>query len=342
MSTDDFAVLDNLEMIVVVDNETDTLSSIDPGVDQMAEMASLLTRLLPTRYHDGHPGVSVFDHLCVACHGFSVLLRGRRGEEVRSVLFDVGPYGGTWLDNAARWIDLASIECIFLSHWHADHSGGFPVVVEAIAAARGRGSGGTIRRPTSGPTGPAGRAVAVRDDCPIAAGADVRPDHGGRRKDCPEQRAPPCCGALRRQRPDQRVTEYETGLVGHHTSRDDRGEPDPSILDERLLAAHVRGRGVSVLSACSHAGVVNASLTARELASGLPIDVVLGGYHLAGLAMEQGSMKPSATSPTWSLLRRCPWSLHGLARQSRARRSLAPGRYGPSVVGSRYVLNAQS
>ena len=169
MSTDDFAVLDNLEMIVVVDNETDTLSSIDPGVDQMAEMASLLTRLLPTRYHDGHPGVSVFDHLCVACHGFSVLLRGRRGEEVRSVLFDVGPYGGTWLDNAARlgstWLRSSASSC----------RTGMPTTPEAFPSSSkrspllaGRGSGGTIRRPTSGPTGPAGRAVAVRDDCPIA------------------------------------------------------------------------------------------------------------------------------------------------------------------------------
>jgi len=44
----------------------------------------------------------------------------------------------------------------------------------------------------------------------------------------------------------------------------------------------VRGRGVSGLSACSHAGVVNACLAARAAFGGLPIDVVLGGYHLAG------------------------------------------------------------
>ena len=137
MNVDDFPVLEHLEMIVVVDNETDTLSSIDPGVDQLPEMASLLRRMPPTLHHDGYPGVSVFEHLCVACHGFSVILRGRRGKEERSVLFDVGPYGDTWLDNAARLgVELASIECVFLSHWHGDHSGGFPVVVAAIAAAR--------------------------------------------------------------------------------------------------------------------------------------------------------------------------------------------------------------
>jgi hypothetical protein len=51
------------------------------------------------------------------------------------------------------------------------------------------------------------------------------------------------------------VTDYETGLVGHHTFRGDVMEPDPLIMDERFVAAHVRGRGITVLSACSHAGV---------------------------------------------------------------------------------------
>ncbi len=53
MSADDFAVLDNLEMIVVVDNETDTLSSIDAGVDQVARdgiaLDPIATDSLPRR-----------------------------------------------------------------------------------------------------------------------------------------------------------------------------------------------------------------------------------------------------------------------------------------------------
>ena len=38
-------VLDHLELVVVVDNETDTLSSIDPGLPQYPEVASLLARI---------------------------------------------------------------------------------------------------------------------------------------------------------------------------------------------------------------------------------------------------------------------------------------------------------
>jgi 7,8-dihydropterin-6-yl-methyl-4-(beta-D-ribofuranosyl)aminobenzene 5'-phosphate synthase len=40
---------------------------------------------------------------------------------------------------------------------------------------------------------------------------------------------------------------------------------NPIILDEHFLAARVEGRGVSVLSACSNAGVVNACLGAQAL-----------------------------------------------------------------------------
>ena len=79
----------------------------------------------------------------------------------------------------------------------------------------------------------------------------------------------------------ERQTSYETGLAGHHTRRGDEWYEDPLILDERFLAARVRGRGVSVLSACSHAGIVNACLSAQSLFPDEPIDTVLGGYHFA-------------------------------------------------------------
>ena len=53
------------------------------------------------------------------------------------MLFDVGPYGDVWLANAERLaVDLSSIEVLFLSHWHWDHSGGITMVAAAIAEAR--------------------------------------------------------------------------------------------------------------------------------------------------------------------------------------------------------------
>lgn len=130
-------MLEELTLTVVVDNETDTLSDVDSGVPQLPEVISHVVRRPPSRQHEGHDCVAVFDHLCVAGHGFSVLVTGRIGDEHRTVLFDVGPYGDVWLDDAERLgVDLATIKAVFLSHWHWDHSGGLPTVIESIAAAQ--------------------------------------------------------------------------------------------------------------------------------------------------------------------------------------------------------------
>src|SRR6266496_465772 len=130
--------LDELEVLVVVDNETDTLSSVDAGAPQIPEVMHLAARTPASRKYEGHECKTVFDQLCCACHGLSLLITGRRDGQQRSMLFDVGPYPDLWLDNARRLgIDLSRIECVFLSHWHFDHSGGFPEVIAAVSAARG-------------------------------------------------------------------------------------------------------------------------------------------------------------------------------------------------------------
>ncbi len=103
--------LDELRLLVVVDNETDTLSSVDEGVPQISEMGHLVSRVPTIREHEGHACKVVFDQLCCACHGFSVLVAGRREKEEHTMLFDVGPYPDVWLENAGRLgVDLAKIE----------------------------------------------------------------------------------------------------------------------------------------------------------------------------------------------------------------------------------------
>jgi 7,8-dihydropterin-6-yl-methyl-4-(beta-D-ribofuranosyl)aminobenzene 5'-phosphate synthase len=104
----------------------------------------------------------------------------------------------------------------------------------------------------------------------------------------------------------ERVTDYETGLPGHLTFTGDDVVEDPLIMDERCLSFHVRGRGVTVLSACSHAGVVNACLEAADAHDGAPVDLVLGGFHLAGRVGGGPDRRPpcatstSASAPRWS------------------------------------------
>ena len=133
--------LDELTITIVVDNATDTLSSITPGNPQLPEIAYLLGSIPSSGQFDGHDCVVAFDHLCVACHGFSALATARQGDRTTTVLFDVGPYSDVWLANAERLaVDLSSIHVLFLSHWHWDHSGCITTVVAAIASVRGRGT----------------------------------------------------------------------------------------------------------------------------------------------------------------------------------------------------------
>jgi 7,8-dihydropterin-6-yl-methyl-4-(beta-D-ribofuranosyl)aminobenzene 5'-phosphate synthase len=58
--------------------------------------------------------------------------------------------------------------------------------------------------------------------------------------------------------------------------------PDPLLTDERFLAAHVRGKGLVVFSACSHAGIVNVLHHAHEAFPELKLHAVMGGFHLSG------------------------------------------------------------
>ena len=336
--------LDELEVIVVVDNETDTLSSVDEGAPQTTEIARLMGRLAPHRRHEGRDAKVVFDKLCCACHGYSALLRGRRGGVERTILFDVGPYADVWLTNARLLgIDLSAIERVFLSHWHFDHSGGLPVVVERIAKARAEAGRPPLivdvhpdRPDQRGFVLPSGAVALLADEPTFAAIASA----GGtvERHALPH---PLADGFFFGSGPIDRVTEYEKGFAGHITFRGEEGASDPLLVDERFLAACVRGRGVSVFSACSHAGVVNACLHAKQFFPGSPVDLVLGGYHLAGKAME-----PRIEATVRDLRDRidprvvAPGHCTGWRAKAQLAVAFSPGRYAPSVVGSTYRLAA--
>ena len=138
-----------------------------------------------------------------------------------------------------------------------------------------------------------------------------------------------------------RTTAYEEGLAGHHSFYGDEGKPDPLIMDERFVAACVEGRGITILSACSHAGIVNACLEARAQFSDLPMDLVLGGYHLAGKAMEP-RIEPTISDLQARIEPRvvAPGHCTGWRAKARLADTFAPGRYGPSVVGTMYRLTA--
>ncbi len=337
----DGRVLDRARVTIVADNECDALSS--PGAhEHRSEIVGIIESREPEfMVDDTTPGIGVFDALCFACHGYSALVTGWIGDEESTILFDVGPDADLWLSNAAKLrVSLEKIEAVFLSHWHWDHSGGFARVVAAITEARAsHGLDAPVvdlhpERPNRrGLRHPAGHVLLLPEDPTIAeleaTGATVRL--------LSEAHELGSASMFRASGEIPRQTAFETGLIGHVSDFGDGFIEDATIADERCVSFTVAGRGTSVLSACSHAGIVNASNEALT-DTDHELDVVFGGYHLSGLAMEKridatiaalGELNPNIVAP-------------GHCTGWRAKHALAaalPDHFAPSVVGSVYQLN---
>jgi 7,8-dihydropterin-6-yl-methyl-4-(beta-D-ribofuranosyl)aminobenzene 5'-phosphate synthase len=267
------APVDRLEILVLVDNATDMLSSTPSHVEN--ESAGLMRR-----------GIRMIAGKCLCCaaHGLSCLVTAHRGAASHTILFDTGPEEYAFERNATRLgADLGMIESIVLSHGHWDHAG---AMLLALNMVRGRNGGrripcyahpgmfhsravklpdGTLRRMEDVPSVEdltAFGAEVIVTTQPLAVLDDMFFVSG----EIP------------------RVTSYERGYPGQVRLMEDgkSWEPDELLIDERFVTVNVLDKGLIVLSACSHAGVVNVLMHARDSFPGVPLHAVMGGLHLAG------------------------------------------------------------
>ena len=264
---------DRLEIQVLVDNITDSLSSTPSFVTR--EWTALQRRGMRLT-----TGAS----LCCANHGLSLVITAYGPNGPRTMLFDGGPVDYAVERNGARLgVDFGAIEAAMLSHGHWDHAGGIPRALTMIRAANGakdvplylhpgmfyeragkQPDGGVLpqdRIPTPKQWRDFGAEPVVTDQ-PVTCLDDLFWISG----EIP------------------RITPYEKGLVGQvrRIADDAPWEPDPLLMDERFLAVHVKDKGLVVFSACSHAGIVNVMHEARARFPGVKLHAAMGGFHLAG------------------------------------------------------------
>ena len=266
---------DGLEFVVLVDNATDSLSSVPRFVE--TEFAGLARR------RQGH-WVLAGSGLCCAAHGLSVLVHVRQGDRTRTLLFDAGPEDRTIEQNVSRLgVDLGPVEAIVLSHGHWDHAGGMLRALQLIRDRNGAAEVPYYAHPDmfrSRAMTFATDSLRLMDDVPGVAALSA---HGARVISAIEpQIILDGLACVSGEIP--RVTAFERGLKGQkRRTLDGAGwEPDELIMDERFLAVNVAGKGVVVFTACSHAGVVNVLTHARTLFGDAPLHAVVGGLHLAG------------------------------------------------------------
>jgi 7,8-dihydropterin-6-yl-methyl-4-(beta-D-ribofuranosyl)aminobenzene 5'-phosphate synthase len=269
---------DALEVLVLVDNVTDSLSSVPRDVRN--ETAVLLKA--------GSMPMSAGEYRCCAHHGLSLIITARVGRDRQTLIFDAGPEAYALLRNGALLkAPFGDATALVLSHGHWDHAGGLVEAIRLVAANNGGrniechvnpgmfAERGMMRH---------GGECLLQKPVPIPselieAGAFVVND--------PEARLL-CDSVFYLSGEIPRVTPYERGLPGHVKRAADgkSWEPDPLIMDERYLAVHVKKKGIVVFTACSHAGVVNVLADARKVFEDVPLHAVMGGFHLSGEDVE--------------------------------------------------------
>jgi 7,8-dihydropterin-6-yl-methyl-4-(beta-D-ribofuranosyl)aminobenzene 5'-phosphate synthase len=109
-------------------------------------------------------------------------------------------------------------------------------------------------------------------------------------------------------------------------------------MDERYLAVHVLGKGLLIFSACSHAGIVNVLLHAREAFPGIPLWGALGGLHLSGGGPERLIPDTVAHLRQFGLRQIMPAHCTGWRAVHALLREFGESVVTPCAVGSRFVF----
>ncbi len=318
--------VDQLEITILVDNTTDSLSSNPDFVE--TEFAFL--RRHGMKWLSGKC-------LCCAAHGLSCLITARTGDAAHTLLFDTGPDDWVFERNVTRLgAGLGAVGALVLSHGHWDHGGAMPRALQMITQENGGKTVPVYMHPQMFGL----RAFKQKDGSFFqqekVPGVDVLTGNGGDvvvTRD--EQSVLGETFFISGEIP--RVTPFERGLPGQHRQKDDgTWEKDEILPDERYVSVHVAGKGQVVFTACSHAGLVNVLLAAQARFPDVPLYGVMGGFHLAG---------PNEAIIPETVEALAPLGLKLIAAGHctgwRAVNALS-ARFGtavvPSAVGKRYVL----
>jgi 7,8-dihydropterin-6-yl-methyl-4-(beta-D-ribofuranosyl)aminobenzene 5'-phosphate synthase len=226
--------------------------------------------------------------------GLSMHVESRRGTETRNLLIDFGFTPDALVNNSHLvGIDPAAIDALVLSHGHYDHFGGLagflkqnngklkarlPIYVGGEEAFCSRE---WTAPPVRGDFGALDRQALESADVAVmfADGPTLIADHGfttghiGQASF--EKLLSPSAMKI--------GVDHGIGCYADRLPEDERTKaviPD-QFQHEIATAFNLKGRGLIVLTSCSHRGVINAIKQAQSASGINKVYAVIGGFHLA-------------------------------------------------------------
>jgi 7,8-dihydropterin-6-yl-methyl-4-(beta-D-ribofuranosyl)aminobenzene 5'-phosphate synthase len=256
--------VDSVEVTILVDNFLDIFLANSDHVSR------------PKLRYDWSQGKQL-----IAEHGYSILLTLRRGDEKRSLLYDTGLSSEAMLHNMeVLGLKLDPTEVLVMSHGHADHHGGLEGVLRRI----GKRKLPVVLHPDAWKE----RKIIFPTGTEIHLPPPVRKTLEDNEVNLVEEKGPSLVvgdvalvsGQV------ERTTSFEKGFPVHYARHDNTWEKDPMVYDDQGIICNVKGKGLVVVSSCSHAGLVNVLRNAKSLTGIEKIHAFIGGLHLTGTIFE--------------------------------------------------------
>ncbi len=260
----------NTQMTLIPVDVADVTILVDNAVDILLPSSEIAQRPpMPSNLGAQEP--------LIAEHGYSLLLTVQHDGHTASVLYDAGLGRNTVLHNMdVLGVRANDLRAVILSHGHADHHGGLEGMFRRI----GRRNMPLLLHPDVWRERRVVFPTGVEVQLPPPSHNDL--DHEG--VDIIEEKGPSLLldetvlvtGQV------ERVTDFEKGFPPQQAHTEHGWEPDPWIWDDQAVVCHVKDKGLLVLSACSHAGVINVLRHARRITGIDRIYAFVGGLHLTG------------------------------------------------------------